>query len=81
MQLLYKTPVLKQLQKIPPKERVKILSKLEALAQTPLIGKQLKGELKRLRSLRSWPYRIIYQLEKDNITIYSVAHRQSVYKK
>ncbi|KKS47709.1 MAG: hypothetical protein UV09_C0003G0054 [Candidatus Gottesmanbacteria bacterium GW2011_GWA2_42_18] len=44
-----------------------------------MIGKPLKGELEGLRSLRSWPYRNVYEIKGKKIIIISVAHRPSVY--
>lgn len=80
MKLRYKLRVIKQLQKIPLPQRKKIVRKLEMLLTDPLVGKPLRGELEGLRSLRAWPYRIVYKLSLRTITIYSVAHRQSAYK-
>jgi len=70
---------IKQLKKIPKKDKQKIMRKIKFLSQDPLIGKLLEGGFKGFRSIRAWPYRIIYKLEKNKITIFSVAHRQSVY--
>ena len=79
MQIEYKPQVVKQMQKIPFVQRKKILHKLNQLMFDPLAGKTLRGELEGLRSLRAWPYRIVYELEKEKIIIYSIVHRQSVY--
>ena len=80
MKLEYKPQVVKQLKKFPKMEVKKIVRKLELLLTEPLIGKQLKGELEGLRSLRAWPYRIIYEVKSNSVVIYSIAHRQGVYK-
>ncbi|OGD62018.1 hypothetical protein A2160_00435 [Candidatus Beckwithbacteria bacterium RBG_13_42_9] len=80
MKLEYKPQVLKQLKKISLNEKKKIIRKLENLLEDPLAGKPLKGELEGLKSLRAWPYRIIYQLNKKSIVIFSISHRQSAYK-
>ena len=79
MQIEYKPQVVKQMQKIPFVQRKKILFKLNQLMFDPYAGKTLRGELEGLRSLRAWPYRIVYELGKKKIIIYSIAHRQSVY--
>ena len=79
MELLYKAEAVKQLKKLPQSEKKKIARKLELLAQNPLSGKSLRGELEGLRSLRVWPYRIIYETERRSITILFVIHRQSAY--
>lgn len=80
MKLEYKPQVLKQLKKLPLSEQRKIIKKLELLRGEPRVGKPLKGELEGLLSIRAWPYRIIYQITKSSVIIYSVAHRQSAYK-
>lgn len=80
MKLEYKPRAVKQLKKLPKTEVKKIIKKLELLAKEPTAGKILKGELEGLRSLRAWPYRIIYEVKKTSLIIYSVAHRQGAYK-
>lgn len=81
MDIEFKPTVLKQLKHFPKSELKKIFNKIEKLSQDTTAGKQLKGGLSGLLSLRVWPYRIIYQTNNGKITIYSIAHRQSVYKK
>lgn len=51
------------------------------LSQNPLIGKKLGGEFVGLRSLRAWPYRIIYvvNIQKKEVTVVSIEHRQGAY--
>ena len=70
----------KQFRKLPPPEKKKVTRKLLLLTGDYTIGKPLQGEYEGLRSLRVWPYRIIYTIENNNIVIYSIAHRQGVYK-
>lgn len=81
MDIEFKDAVRKQLKHFPKSEFKKIFSKIEKLSQESTAGKQLKGELSGLLSLRVWPYRIIYQVDKNKIIIFSIAHRQSAYKK
>jgi len=80
MKLFYKPQAIKQLKKIPTLEKKKIVRKLELLSKDPFTGKMLKGELEDLYSLRAWPYRIIYEVSKNEITVLSISHRQSAYK-
>lgn len=79
MEIKYKPSAVKQLTKLPRNEKKKIIKKLELLAENPLAGKGLKGELEGLRSLRAWPYRIIYEIKDRSLIILSVTHRQSAY--
>ncbi len=80
MKIEYKPVVIKQLKKLPPSEKKKIIKKLKLLASDPKSGKSLKGEFESLYSFRAWPYRIIYRVNPKSIVIFSIAHRQSVYK-
>ena len=70
----------KQYSHIPLSEQKKIKKKLLLLEQDSEAGKKLSGQFAELRSLRAWPYRIIYYINKNTIYIVSVAHRQGVYK-
>ena len=79
MQLEYKPEAVKQLKKLPLLQKKKIIKKLELLSQNPHSGKTLRGELVGLRSLRAWPYRIIYEIQNRTIIIFSIVHRQSAY--
>jgi len=74
MKLSYKPQAVKQLKKLPLSESKKVIKKLELLKTEPSTGKTLRGELKALRSLRAWPYRIIYKLTKNTIVVYSITH-------
>lgn len=80
MEIFYKEPAVKQVKRIPKTEVKKVIRKLSNLGRNPYAGKPLKGELKGFYSLKSWPFRIIYRIEKKNVVIYSVAHRQGAYK-
>lgn len=80
MRLVYKPQAIKQLKRLPLKEKKKIVRKLEILVNDPHAGKSLKGELKGLYSIRAWPYRIVYSANKSTLTIFSIAHRQSIYR-
>ena len=80
MKIIYSSKARKQLTKIPKKELKKIFPKIEKLSLDPMAGKYLKGEYGGFLSLRAWPYRIIYKIEDNTLTIFSIAHRQGVYK-
>lgn len=72
----------KQFKHLPKIEQTKIKKKLASLESNPISGKKLSGELSELRSLKVWPYRIIYHVNqnKQNIFITSIIHRQGAYK-
>ena len=72
----------KQYNRLPKSEHAKIRKKLIALGQDPYSGKKLEGELEDFRSLRAWPYRILYEIneKKNRVEIHKIAHRQGIYK-
>ena len=72
----------KQYQKLPKTTQPRINRALASLSISPLSGKKLTGEFSGQRSLKAWPYRIIYSLnEKESrIEITSIIHRQGAYK-
>lgn len=74
--------VVKQIEKIPLIYRKKIRKTIACLLQNPFLGKKLEGELKDRRSIRLWPYRIIYKIYQKEVVILilAVSHRQGVYK-
>lgn len=72
----------KQYTHLPKPDQIKIRKKLTSLESNPTEGKKLAGELHGIRSLRVWPYRILYEIheKKQLIIIHKIAHRQGVYK-
>lgn len=81
MKLELKKRAIKQLTKIPKKQQIKISRKLILLETKPRsVGKQLEGEYQGYYSLRAWPYRIIYSISKNVVTIHHIKHRQGAYK-
>lgn len=72
----------KQYSKLTINDKSKIDKKLLLLESNPLEGKKLSGQLAGTRSLKAWPYRIIYFIDKsrNEIWIASILHRQGAYK-
>lgn len=72
----------KQLSKLPIEYQKRIRSNIVVLSSNPLAGKPLAGRLTDLFSLRVWPYRIIYKIQKQKliIEVIEIKHRQSAYK-
>lgn len=81
-QLVLPKKVQKELQKIDSRYLKKIQAALVVLRQNPFIGKKLDGEFQHQRSYEVWPYRIIYELVKNEliIMVIKIDHRQGVYK-
>lgn len=60
----------------------RIYNALEALKSDPFLGKPLKDKLKGKYSLRVGIYRIIYSVEKHEVTVYilDIGHRREIYR-
>jgi mRNA-degrading endonuclease RelE of RelBE toxin-antitoxin system len=71
----------KNFKRIPQQEQKKIAKKLIELENNAYTGKRLEGELKGYLSLKAWPYRILYDINKDEqiIQVHKIAHRQGAY--
>lgn len=82
MQVVLSKRAARQYKLLPKPEQAKIKKKLIALETNPLAGKKLSGELAGDRSLRAWPYRIIYSINEveQQVEISDILHRQGVYK-
>lgn len=82
MKVILSPKASKQLQKLQVKEVLRVTKKLRLLEQYPFSGKPLTGQFKSYYSLRSWPYRIVYEIfkEKRIVLIDTIEHRQQVYK-
>ena len=72
----------KDYEHLPKSQQVKVRKKLLFLEQTPNVGKKLSGELRGIRSLRAWPYRIFYEInnEENRLEVHRIKHRQGAYK-
>ncbi|MBI3379447.1 type II toxin-antitoxin system RelE/ParE family toxin [Candidatus Gottesmanbacteria bacterium] len=82
MQVILSKDAKKQYDHLPQREQKKIKKKLSSLEVNPLAGKKLSGELSLYRSLRVWPYRIIYTINESQkrIEVSDIEHRQGAYK-
>ena len=72
----------KDLDKINQKYRKRIQVTLLMLANDPYQGKKLIGKYHKYRSIRVWPYRILYIPQKKKLIVFviRIGHRQGVYK-
>ncbi len=82
MQIVYLPKTKKHLKKIDKKYFTKIFNGIELLATKPDSGKLLVGKLQGKRSLRVWPYRVVYSVsqEKSLIIIEAIQPRQDIYR-
>lgn len=72
----------KDIPAIPPKDRVRVIARIEQLSTNPysVESTQLKGRLE--RRVRQGNYRILYIVEEEIITVIvvKVGHRRDVYR-
>lgn len=82
MQVILSENAAKHLKRFPKSEKSKIEKKLLKLRENPYSGKKLSGELDKFRSLKAWPYRIIYIIDNKQKAVFvvSILHRQGAYK-
>lgn len=83
MQVIITPKAQKHYEHLPKSEQTKIKKKVSVLQSEPLAGKKLAGVFADQRSLRAWPYRIIYYVNVADGKLYvtSIQHRQGAYKK
>ncbi len=81
--VVLKPGVAKQLMQLEKKEQHRLATAIDALAENPFMGKKLQGKLDGFYSMRVWPFRIIYFVEKKNVTVTVVAlgQRKDVYRR
>ncbi len=67
----------RELRRLSPEVRCRLVEAIDRLAQEPLAGSALKGEFSGLRRLRVGQYRIIYEAHHGELTVLvvRVGHR------
>lgn len=71
----------KEIQALPKKDQERIISAFDVLRENPFTGKRLEGKYEGAWTFRVWPYRIIYTINRNivTVTVLRVGHRQGVY--
>ena len=78
-EIQFQTKAIKALDKLPAQEKVKIVTKIEALKD------DLQGDVKKLTNftpeyrLRVGNYRVLFSIEGKILTIHQVKHRRDAY--
>lgn len=77
-----KKKAMKELLRLPEKDQERVIKAFDLLRENPFAGKKLHGDAEGSWTLRIWPYRIIYIVQQDivTVTVVRVGHRQGVYK-
>ena len=80
-QLRVEQSALKRLNRIPERDRQRIIVSLAGIKKDPFGGKVLDGELKGVRSWRVGEYRVLYRILKQEllIIVILIGPRQGVY--
>jgi len=70
----------KELNSLPKRDYYRVIIALVGLAADPFVGKKLEGKYKDYYSLRVWPHRIIYQINKRELLVFviRISHRRGV---
>lgn len=78
--ILYKSSVSRDLKKINPKDKERILRQIRtALGESPIDGEPLHGEFEGLFKLRVGDYRVIYALSGQDVLVLRIRHRGKAY--
>ena len=80
--LIIERRVSKEVSKLPKNAQQRIDDAIQQLRINPFAGKKLEGEYEGAWTIRAWPYRIIYSIDRKllTVTVLRVGHRQGVYK-
>jgi mRNA-degrading endonuclease RelE of RelBE toxin-antitoxin system len=80
--LVYSETCRKQIRSLPPQIKPVIKSKIEEIAENPLMGKLLERELSGCISLRVNRYRVIYKIQESDgaVGVHFVGRRRDVYE-
>ena len=76
-----KRSAVRELRRIPERDRGRIARAIDRLAEQPLAGTTLKGELRGLRRVRVGRYRVVYEILEGELVVLvvRVAHRREAY--
>ena len=78
--VLYKSSVARDLKKIEPKDKQRILVQIEhTLGEDPKKGEALHGEFDGLFKLRVGDYRVVYALAGQDVLVLRIRHRSKAY--
>lgn len=72
----------RDLRRIPPPDRTGIIHAIDILGVYPLVGSVLKGGLRGLRRIRVGRYRVLYEVQDDEliVLVIRVSHRKDAYR-
>ena len=73
----------KELERVSKSDRLRIVAAIDRLADYPLVGSALKGDLRGLRRLRVGDYRVLYEVRNNDliVLVVRIAHRRDVHRR
>ena len=73
----------RELERVPRRDRERLVEAIDRLAENPYAGNALKGGLRGLRRLRVGDCRVLYEVEEDAliVLVIRVAHRRDAYRR
>lgn len=73
----------RDLRRIAKTDRLRIMSAIDRLSDSPFVGNALKGDLRGLRRVRVGDFRVLYELLDETLVVLvvRVAHRREVYRR
>ena len=77
-----KQDAVKALEKMPRKDRLRIVTAIDLLKDNPAAGGVLKGEFSGLRRIRIGNYRVVYEVHDQElcVLVIRIGHRRDVYR-
>lgn len=77
-----KGAALKDLRRIDIQDRERLASAIDGLKENPYAGTALKGALRGLRRVRVGIYRVVYEIQEEEliVLVVRVAHRSDAYR-
>lgn len=73
----------KEYETLHEKDQGRVLAAMQNLRVDPFAGKKLDGEHDGYWSVRVWPYRVIYTIEKKiiTVTVVAIGDRKDIYRR
>ncbi len=82
-EVIIEPPAERFIKSLNKEKQKKLLDAIDELSEKPVLGKELVGRLRGLRSRRIGIYRIIYKIEETKLIIFvlRVGYRKDIYTK
>jgi len=73
----------RRIRRLPGDVLIRLKRIISEISKNPFMGKKLKGRYQDKYSVRLWPYRIIYKIQKEEliVEVIEIEHRGRAYRK